>query len=71
MTKDEAVNLTRIMREEGIQSIEKMPRHLGGDFHVKLTCGGYAGIGPTVEDAVEKAFEANKDYLHLLVKESV
>lgn len=65
------INLTEIMKREGIRSIRMEPKWMQRGFTVELTCGGHCGIGETVAEALEDALEKNADYLHLLVKEEV
>lgn len=55
------IDLTAIMRRDGIASIHNLPRGLG--FRVELTCGGPCGYGDTVGKALADAKAKNADFL--------
>ena len=55
-------DLTTYMRANGIRSIVMMPDHIGG-FQALLTCGGPAGCGNTVGDAIADAKTKNAGWL--------
>ena len=64
MTDSDSVNLTAIMKAEGIRDIAMLPSYIGG-FRVTLNCGGTPGYGETVGEALADAMAKNADYLHL------
>ena len=65
MTPQNDFDLTALMRRDGVRSVEMVPEWRGGGFIVHLTCGGHAGHGETVGDALANAKELNADYLEM------
>jgi hypothetical protein len=59
------VDLTAIMTANRIRSISSNPDWHSNAFTVYLDCGGHAGVGKTVGEALADAMEKNADYLEM------